>query len=206
MQNEIKGIVARMLAQRGVIQYGIVSAVDPSSHAVKVRKQPGNVETTWMPVGSLGCGSIRISRMPDMNEHVLITPTEDNPEMSVVISSVFDTQVMPPVSPLTGTVAQSGEFFIQTGCDIPPAIGQNQAVPAQAPSYSTPWLHITKNKISLGAGDTRLTLDASGVYVTGSVIDTTGVLRTSVGATTTFSDGDGNIVNVSDGIITGVSS
>ena len=148
--------MASALAQPG---FGLVSAVDPVNHAVKVMAQPAGVETGWLPYAAMQVGSLRIACVPDIGTHVLVVPIEADAEHGVAACPVYDAVVMPPVSPATGTVAQPGELLVMTGCSAPPASG---GATAGQPVRDAPWWHMTGDTIHSGAGNATETLTNGG--------------------------------------------
>ncbi|EGG76633.1 baseplate assembly protein [Gluconacetobacter sp. SXCC-1] len=174
--------MANAQAQPG---FGLVSAVDPVNHAVKVTAQPAGVESGWLPHAAMQVGSLRIACPPDIGAHVLLVRLEGDGEHAVCACPVYDTVVMPPLSPATGRPAQPGEMLVMAGCGAPPA---NAGAAAGQPAGSAPWWHITRDTIYSGAGNTTetltsgsrawkvggvsMTLDANGLAVTGGAITT----------------------------------
>ncbi|WP_025824175.1 hypothetical protein [Asaia astilbis] len=158
--------------------HGIVSAIDPGSHAVKVRLQPDDIETGWLPDAAMTqVGDLRIACPCELGAHVLLLPVEGDGENYVIISVIFDVVAGPAQSPHSGTVAQPGELLIRAGCGGPSAEKYRQESEAAA------WLHLGRDGLFLGAGETRcelrgssivfrvgpvsLTLDSQGVSVSG---------------------------------------
>ena len=158
--NEARRVAEAAVARAGKPCHGIVSAVDPVNHAVKVLVQPDNTESGWLPVATIAAGSIRICRVPDMNEHVMLLAMEGDAEHLSVIGAQFDAVVMPPVSPATGKPAQPGELLIRAGCGLPPALGSQTDDGADSQAS---WLHITQGAIYSGVGDATVTLNANGI-------------------------------------------
>lgn len=158
--NEARRVAEAAVARAGKPLNGIVSAVDPVNHAVKVLMQPDNVESGWLPVATIAAGSIRICRVPDMNEHVTLLAMEGDAEHLSVIGVQFDAVVMPPLSPATGKPAQPGELLIRTGCGLPPALGNQTDGTADGQAS---WWHITQDAIYSGVGETTETMTANGV-------------------------------------------
>lgn len=174
--------IANAQAQPG---FGIVSAVDPVNHAVKVMTQPSNIESGWLPYAAVQVGTLRIACPPDIGTHVLVVHVEADAEHGVAAVPIYDAVVMPPSSPATGTPAQPGELLIVAGCGAPPADGST--TPGNA-AQNAPWWHITKDTIYSGAGNATETLangskawkvggvsmvlDANGLDVTGGPITT----------------------------------
>jgi len=166
-------------------EFGIVSAVDPVNHAVKVMTQPSNIESGWLPLAAMQVGSLRIACPADIGTHVLVVHVEADAEHGVAAVPVYDAVVMPPTSPATGKPAQPGELLIVAGCGIPPANGGTASGKA---TENAPWWHITKDTIYSGAGNATETLtngskawkvggvsmvlDANGLAVTGGPIAT----------------------------------
>lgn len=165
--------------------FGIVSAVDPVNHAVKVMTQPSNIESGWLPYAAMQVGSLRIACPPDIGTHVLVVHVEADAEHGVAAMPVYDAVVMPPASPATGRPAQPGEMLIVAGCGAPP--GNGETTPGSA-TQNAPWWHITKDTIYSGAGNATetltnggkawkvggvaMTLDGGGLSVTGGPIAT----------------------------------
>ncbi|MFT8327552.1 baseplate assembly protein [Gluconobacter oxydans] len=136
--------------------FGIVSAVDPVNHAVKVRIQPENVETGWIPdAGGVHAGDLRIACPSSPGTHVVLQPVEGDGEHLVVTGCVFDTVVMAPVSPLTGAVAQPGELLVKGGCGRPPLSSSGAS---GATSSGAGWLHVGSAGVAAGAGNARIVL------------------------------------------------
>ncbi|MDT8871939.1 phage baseplate assembly protein V [Komagataeibacter rhaeticus] len=100
--------MANAQAQPG---FGLVSAVDPVNHAVKVTAQPAGVESGWLPHAAMQVGSLRIACPPDIGAHVLLVRLEGDGEHAVCACPVYDTVVMPPLSPATGRPAQPGRCW-----------------------------------------------------------------------------------------------
>ena len=176
--------MANAQAQPG---FGLVSAVDPVNHAVKVTAQPAGVESGWLPYAAMQVGSLRIACPPDIGAHVLLVRLEGDGEHAVCACPVYDTVVMPPISPATGRPAQPGEILVMAGCGAPPAGTGTQ--PGSA-TRNAPWWHLTADTLYSGAGNTTetltngsrawkvgsvaMTLDADGLHVTGGPITTDG--------------------------------
>ncbi|AQU86238.1 baseplate assembly protein [Komagataeibacter nataicola] len=174
--------IANGQAQPG---FGIVSAVDPVNHAVKVMTQPSNVESGWLPLAAMQVGSLRISCPADIGTHVMVVHIEADAEHGVAAMPIYDAVVMPPTSPVTSQPAQPGELLIVAGCPTPPANGET--APGDA-TRNAPWWHITRDAIYSGAGQATealtatskawkvgsvgMTLDANGLAVTGGPITT----------------------------------
>ncbi|WP_010517250.1 phage baseplate assembly protein V [Komagataeibacter oboediens] len=166
-------------------EFGIVSAVDPVNHAVKVMTQPSDIESGWLPYAAIQVGSLRIACPPDIGTHVLVVHVEADAEHGVAAVPIYDAVVMPPNSPATGKPAQPGELLIVAGCGTPPANGET--TPGNA-TQNAPWWHITKDTIYSGAGNATetltnggkawkvggvaMTLDGNGLSVTGGPIAT----------------------------------
>ena len=165
---------------------GLVSAVDPTNHAVKVTIQPDGVETGWLPFNTIASGDLRVSAPPHLGQHVQVVPQEGDAEHNVVTGCLFDDVVTAPVSPATGAVAQPGEILIMAGCGAPPQNATSRTVGAV--TAGAPYWHLTPAALYFGAGTVQatikdgscsvvigactLTLTSSGLAVTGGTITT----------------------------------
>jgi len=141
--------------------HGIVSAVDPVNHAVKVKVQPDNVETGWIADAcGVSAGDLRISRPSCVGTHVILLPSEGDAEHLSLVGVVFDTVVVPPVSPQTGEVAQPGEMLVKAGCGVPPVANGDSVGNA---TRSAPWWHMTPQGLYLGAGSSKISISENGI-------------------------------------------
>jgi len=188
--------IATTLARAAHPVHGIVSAVDPINHAVKVKVQPEDVETGWLAdAGGTAVGDLRIARPTAIGTHVLLAPTEGDAEHLTIIGHVYDTVMTPPVSPATGQPAQPGEMLIMTGRGAPPVDAASNSVGAA--TTNAPWWHITPDGMFCGAGvvsaqmtsagfvwkvgDVTMTLDAGGLSITGgTIVSDTDVLASAI--------------------------
>ncbi|QDH16780.1 phage baseplate assembly protein V [Swingsia samuiensis] len=152
--NNIKTIASAINNRTAHAVLGIVSSVDPVNHAIKVKIQPDNVETGWLPdAGITKAGTLRIASPADLGMHVVLLPIEGDGEHYVVIGSVFDTVIMPPVSPMSGKVAQPGEWLLQAGCQNAVFGSQHKK---EKTSLKSGWCHVGDEGIALGAGNSVL--------------------------------------------------
>lgn len=163
--------------------FGIVSAVDPVNHAVKVRIQPEDVETGWIPdAGGVHAGDLRIACPSSPGTHVVLQPVEGDGEHLVVTGCVFDTVVMAPVSPLTGAVAQPGELLVKGGCGFPPVSSSGSVGTSSA---GAGWLHVGPSGVAAGAGNARIVLKDGEISFS---VGGTGMTLTSAGLTVSGGD------------------
>lgn len=146
-------------------RFGLVSAVDPVNHAVKVRLQPEDIESGWLPyaVGARA-GDLRIGAPPSIGQHVKITPMEGDAEHMVVSADVFDDVVQAPISPATGKPAQPGEQLVRAGCGAPPTTtdGRN----AGSATDGAAWYHLTAATFYAGAGNARIAVTNDSITLT----------------------------------------
>lgn len=150
-------MMAAALMNRGAhAVLGIVSAVDPVNHAIKVRIQPDNVETGWIAdVGGVQAGDLRIACPSEPGTHVVLLPLEGDAEHLVAVGAVFDTIVTAPVSPLNGKTVQPGEMLIRAGCGAPESDTRTSSSQA---TDDAGWCHVGRNGVMLGAGNSSLSL------------------------------------------------
>ncbi|MFT8808691.1 baseplate assembly protein [Gluconobacter sp.] len=174
--NDARFDAAALQGRMAHTMFGIVSAVDPVNHAVKVRIQPENVETGWIPdAGGVHAGDLRIACPSSPGTHVVLQPVEGDGEHLVVTGCVFDTVVMAPVSPLTGAVAQPGELLVRGGCGLPPLTSSGAS---GASSSGAGWLHVGRSGIAVGAGNARFALKDGEISFS---VGGTGMTLTSAG-------------------------
>lgn len=157
-------------------RFGIVSAVDPVNHAVKVHLQPEDIESGWMPylVGARS-GALRSGSPPSMGQHVKVTPIEGDPEHLVASADIHDDIVQAPVSPVTGKPAQPGEWLVRAGYGAPPTTTDGRS--AGEADENGAWYHLMADAFHAGAGNASLSI------ANGSIALTVG------GSSFTFSEG-----------------
>ena len=83
--NAMKAHVGAMLSQIAQPRIGLVSAVDPARHMVKVVLQPEGVQTGWVPV-TAGWSMLEL---PATGQQVLTVPQEGDADSLHVIGRVF---------------------------------------------------------------------------------------------------------------------
>ena len=150
LQNTLRLQQAIQSSYQGQARHGLVTAVDPTNHAVKVSLQPEGMVTGWLPDPGLACAGLRVCCPCEVGTQVLTVPVEGDAEHPVIVARIFDTVMSPPVSPATGQPVQPGEigFFLSSGT----------------------YLHLSTKGIFIG-GDVSLDggLHASGDVVSGSI-------------------------------------
>jgi|GEM_PF-1002324 len=173
--------------------HGIITSIDPVNHAAKALVQPEGIESGWLPVAALAAGDIRIARLPNIGEHVLLIPIEGDAEHMQINAFQYDTAVTPPVSPQTSKPAQAGELLIMAGCGAPPSATQTgtSSQSAGGATQNAPWWHMTPQGLFSGAGRTTTTMTNAGlVWQVGSVSMTLGPSGLAVTGGTVTSDRD----------------
>lgn len=146
-------------------RFGLVSAVDPVNHAVKVHLQPEDIESGWMPylVGARS-GTLRSGSPPSMGQHVKVTPIEGDPEHLVASADVHDDIVQAPVSPVTGKPAQPGEWLVRAGCGAPPTTTDGRS--AGEADENGAWYHLMADAFHAGAGNASLSIANGSIALT----------------------------------------
>lgn len=81
-----------LLAMQGMSKprLGLVSSYDPDNYTVKVRVQPEDVETGWLPLQSTWAGNMwGVFAPPSPGDQVTVIFQESSPETGIVIGSLF---------------------------------------------------------------------------------------------------------------------
>ena len=101
----------------GQPRHGTVTSVDPVNHAVKVMIEPDGVESGWIPDGVMAAAGLKIACPSEVGTQVILVSIEGDAEHPIVIGRLFDTVVIPPVSPATSQPVQAGEIgvFLEGG-------------------------------------------------------------------------------------------
>ena len=155
MNAHLQHAASAQAARIGQARVGIVSAVDPVAHAVKVRIQPEDVETGWLPDNTESAGGLRIASPTEIGTQVVVSPVDGNAEELTVTARMFDTIVQTPVSPVTGKPAQPGERLVMAGQPAPPAMDGGEL---GAATENAAWYHHTATAHYFGAGNASLTI------------------------------------------------
>lgn len=97
-----------MLARAGFSdpQLGVVTSLDTANYCVKVRIEPDNVETGWLPIASqwVGAGWGMFAPLP-VGTQVQVIFSEANPEIGIVTGALFHDGMRPQNCP-------EGEFWL----------------------------------------------------------------------------------------------
>ena len=95
--NAMKGHAGAMDRTAGLARFGLVASVDPACYAVRVRLQPEDVLSGWLPVLSpwVGAGWGFVA-LPAPGDQVLVLAQEGDAENGVVLGASFSAPVPPP--------------------------------------------------------------------------------------------------------------
>lgn len=106
LMNAMKAQALLAMGGRAVVRMGTVSSYDPSTYSAKVRIQPEDYETGWLPVGSLWVGNgWGLFCPPSVGDMVEVQHQEDNPECGLVCQRFFNDVDRPLAVP-------AGEFWL----------------------------------------------------------------------------------------------
>jgi phage baseplate assembly protein gpV len=99
--NAIKGHSGAQDAAVGQPRFGQVTSVDPVSGTVRVKLQPENVLSGWLPVLSAWVGTgWGISCPPSPGDQVLVLPQEGDAENGVVVGRAWSDGATVPNTPV----------------------------------------------------------------------------------------------------------
>lgn len=137
----INGLMGRAYAQQqnaAQPRTGIVASVDAERYLVRVKVQPGDTLTGWLPVATASVGALSVMSLPSVGTAVQLIPQEGSPDGYVVTGVTFSRAVPPPKAPsaIDGaeSVVQPGEHCVR--------VGDTVFRMSAAGFYSKgPWLH-----------------------------------------------------------------
>lgn len=105
--NAMRREAVRVMAKKASTRLGIVTSYKPETYQCKVRLQPENTLTGWLPVGTIWIGNNwGLYCPPSPGDQVLVEFQEDDVNHGVVTMRLFDQNTNKPL----GVVA--GEFWI----------------------------------------------------------------------------------------------
>ncbi|WP_215755107.1 phage baseplate assembly protein V [Acetobacter sp. P5B1] len=160
---DTRAIASSVTGTMGAVHHGLISAVDPATHDVKVTLQPGENETGWLPFSAMQVGDLCIACPPNVGTQVHLMPVDGDPEHSVVACPVFCVVMTPPISPATGKPAQPGEYLLMAGRGAPPIDATSRDVGTAADA--APWMHVTRDTFYTGVGDGTTAAISNGQHV-----------------------------------------
>lgn len=95
--NAMRGEAERVLRGRASTRIGVVDAVDPARHAVRVRVQPNDLLTGWLPVATLAAGQgWGLHILPGVGQQVVVDFQEGGGEAGIVRGVLFSDRALPP--------------------------------------------------------------------------------------------------------------
>ena len=107
MENAMAVAAQRAADDKQSARHGVVDAYDPNSFSVKVRLQPSNVLTGWIPIQSCYVGNgWGLFAAPTIGDAVQVDCQEGELNAGVMVGSFFNDQDRPLQVP-------SGEFWLQ---------------------------------------------------------------------------------------------
>ncbi|MBR0560331.1 phage baseplate assembly protein V [Neokomagataea anthophila] len=171
--NDISLLAAAQMNRMAHAVFGIVSAVDPTNHAIKVRVQPENIETGWMPdVSGVQSGDLKIACPSSIGTHVVLLPIEGDAEQFIAVGALFDAVVSPPRVPGLNRVVQTGEWFMQAGGEN--SLGASIFVSDDSlkMNVGNSGFSIKNNEVIISVDGVVLSVNSEGVQVQGGDIRT----------------------------------
>lgn len=106
MQNQMRREALRAIEQEARPRAGIVDGYDPDHYAVKVRIQPEDILTGWLPLTSPWVGNQwGMYSPPSLGDIVDVHFQQNGPNAAYVVQKFFSTTVQPLPVP-------SGEFWL----------------------------------------------------------------------------------------------
>jgi phage baseplate assembly protein gpV len=112
--NALKSQAAAMDRAQGQPRFGVVASVDAARYAARVKLQPENVLTGWLPILSPWVGAgWGVVCPPSPGDQVLVLPQEGDAENGVIVGSSFSDAHRAPQAPLgeIWLVHASGSFL-----------------------------------------------------------------------------------------------
>lgn len=92
---------------------GIVSSFDATAYSVRVRLQPDDVETGWLPIWSPWVGNNwGLICPPSIDDQVLVLFEEGDPDTGKVLGGFYSQADKPPLNPSTEEDVKQGEFYL----------------------------------------------------------------------------------------------
>lgn len=91
VRNAMRGEAERSARQVAKTRMGLVDGVNPAKHLVRVRLQPEDVLTGWLPVETLSVGpGWRVHYLPPVGAQVKVEFQEGSNESGIVTGCVYD--------------------------------------------------------------------------------------------------------------------
>jgi hypothetical protein len=109
--NRLKAQAATLDQAQGQPRFGVVASVDPASYTARVRLQPEDVLSGWLPILSpwIGAGW-GLACPPSPGDQVMVLAQEGDAEHGVIAGGAWSAAQRPPVDDTL--VPQSGEFWL----------------------------------------------------------------------------------------------
>ena len=102
--NAMKGRAAALDRAAGQARFGLVASVDPARYAARVRLQPEDVLSGWLPVLSPWVGAgWGFAALPAAGDQVLVVAQEGDADNGVILGGSYSA-AMPPPSAAVGEV------------------------------------------------------------------------------------------------------
>ncbi len=100
MLNAIRGEAERVLRQRADPRFGVIDGVDPANHTARVRFQPEDTLSGWLPVMALSVGNgWGLHALPAVGAQVVVGFQEGGAEAGFIMGGFYSQQQRPPGTP-----------------------------------------------------------------------------------------------------------
>ena len=109
--NRMKAQASILDQAQGQPRFGIVSSVDPASYTARVRLQPEDVLSGWLPILSPWVGAgWGLACLPSPGNQVMVLAQEGDAEHGVIAGGCWSTTQPPPAA--GNLVPQCGEIWM----------------------------------------------------------------------------------------------
>jgi uncharacterized protein involved in type VI secretion and phage assembly len=117
--NAMRREAERTLSNVAQPRMAIVSSYDPDRYAVKVRMQPENFETGWMPLATPGAGNgFGVFIPPAIGDQVLLTHIEGAGGSPVAVAAIYSDEDRPVVDDIGGCPANEIRIVHKSGARL----------------------------------------------------------------------------------------
>lgn len=119
LRNEIRREAGRVLGTLSLLRMGLVSSYDPQRYAARVRLQPDDVETGWLPIAVPVVGNgFGLFAPPAVGDQVVVGFQEGSVEAGVVLGALYSDDDRPVVQGIGGCPSGEVRLVNRTGARV----------------------------------------------------------------------------------------
>ena len=141
--NAFKGVAGQSAGAYGQPRIGVVTSFDPQTYSARLRIQPEDTLTGWLPILAIWAGAgWGLACPPAPGDQVVMIGQEGDTQQGIILGRLWSAKTMPPAAP-------SGALWLVHGSGSCIKLNEDGSIESTAPN----WVHHGNLQVSGDVSD-----------------------------------------------------